>query len=545
MFDFGVGYIYRLYKQIKNIYQIKTHIDIIYDSFNKNNSEIKQKENFESLKQIIFSCGSLYIKFFQWYISKLKSNTINNDILTQNDTQNNTQNDTQNDILNNTQNDTQSKYLLSFITYFEDIFEQCPYHDIEHTKKIFIESMYGIALEKYVDMNTFTVIASGSIGQVYYAKKLNDGSEVAIKVKHPNIEKDLENQYEIIKFIKLIQMIPFFRNRYNMYFNVDDFLSDINLQCDFNNEANNCIQFQENFKDSSDYIVFPKIIYQSKDLLISEFIEGDSFENLTNVQKSQTSINFICFFYQMLLVDNFLHGDLHCKNWKVRVNNNNNNNNNKKVQLIIYDCGICFQNINTELTNDFWFSLLKYDIDGITKAIKLFISDNNINNVNNVNNENNENNEKFKMDINNFFNSIIFNSIDTSILIKSIINFFRANDIIVPKFLLNLSILICVIEEFLKANNIIDKEKYKQNNTTKSKSNMFEIMNDCQMDIIAFCDVKKCYPKVRDLFTKNMEDKYIKYKYNIEKNNIMESNTIEKRLFSSLSLSNLKFRKPE
>ena len=148
--------------------------------------------------------------------------------------------------------------------------------------------------------------------------------EIAIKVKHPNIEKDLENQKELIKFIKFIQYIPYFKNKYNLYFNIDDFLSDINLQCDFNNEANNCKTFQDNFKESSTHIIFPKILYQSNDMIISEFIEGDSFNNLTDIQKYQTSINFICFFYQMLFVDNFIHGDLHCKNWKVRLNKETN-----------------------------------------------------------------------------------------------------------------------------------------------------------------------------------------------------------------------------
>ena len=32
MFDFGIGYCYRLYNQIKNIYQIKQYIDKIYNS---------------------------------------------------------------------------------------------------------------------------------------------------------------------------------------------------------------------------------------------------------------------------------------------------------------------------------------------------------------------------------------------------------------------------------------------------------------------------------------------------------------------------------
>ena len=90
MFDFGFGYCKRLYYQISNIYHIKKYIDLIFknidniDNINNNEIDVKQKENFESLKKIIFSCGSLYIKFFQWYVSKLKSNIVNNNINVEN-----------------------------------------------------------------------------------------------------------------------------------------------------------------------------------------------------------------------------------------------------------------------------------------------------------------------------------------------------------------------------------------------------------------------------------------------------------------------------
>ena len=87
------------------------------------------------------------------------------------------------------------------IDYFQDIFENCPFHDIKFTKQIFQESMPGYKLETYIDMGTFKEIASGSIGQVYYAKRLSDGKEVAIKVKHPDITTDLENQLIIINLL--------------------------------------------------------------------------------------------------------------------------------------------------------------------------------------------------------------------------------------------------------------------------------------------------------------------------------------------------------
>ena len=535
MYDFGLGYCKRLYYQIKNIYKIKKHLDIIHNSFNTNEAKEQQIANFEALKQIIFSCGSLYIKFFQWYISKLKTNLQDLEISEHSENTKNTENKWVESL--------EKINLAFFITYCEDIFEQCPYHSIEHTKVIFNESMVDVSLDNYVDMSTFKEIASGSIGQVYYARRKSDGLEIAIKVKHPNIEKDLENQYELIKFIKFMQSISFIKNRYNLYLNIDDFLGDINLQCDFNNEANNCKTFIENFKDSSNYIIFPKIIFQSNDLLISEYIEGDSYDTLTDIQKYNTSINFVCFFYQMILIDNFTHGDLHCKNWKVKHNKETN-----IIQIVVYDCGICFQNINVELTHKFWFALSEYDLDEIKIRVRQFIIHNNTNNnTNNTNNTNNNSNnidvstEKFDKNINNLFDNMLTKSMVASDIIKLIMTFFRDNNITVHKFLLNFSILLCVVEDFLKKNSIIDKE---QTDNTK-KSSMFEIIKESQLDIIAFCDVKKCYPKVRELFNLQMKDKYKNYKLNIDKNNIKESINGGNRLFSSLCLSSLTFRNPE
>ena len=79
-------------------------------------SEEVQLRSLISLKKIIYESGSLYIKFFQWYISKLKSNIINTD-------------------------NPETIITTNLITYFDDIFEQCPYHSIEHTKTTFKKSM--------------------------------------------------------------------------------------------------------------------------------------------------------------------------------------------------------------------------------------------------------------------------------------------------------------------------------------------------------------------------------------------------------------------
>ena len=502
-------YLYKIYNQLKTLYTIKTHIENIYkieivdvenQLINENKNEKRRLELLQSLKNIIFKSGSLYIKFFQWYISKVKANIIHIDT-------------------------TESKISIKLINYFEDIFEQCPYHELEHTINIFKESMLGIELKDYIDISTFKPIASGSIGQVYYGKRKRDGLEVAIKVKHPTIEKDLENQYELITILKYIQSIHYFKMKYNLIFNIDDFLEDINLQCDFNNEANNVKQFIENFKESSDYVIFPKILFQSNDILISEYVEGESVSTLSDMTKFKTSLNFISFFYQMLFVDNFIHGDLHCKNWKIRYNETT-----KLTQMIIYDCGICFQNSNTKLTTDFWFALINYDIDKLIEILKDFIKINNDLTIPYFINK------TFDEDVSFIFKDMINDSMGTSLIMKILLDVFRNNNLIIHKFLLNFTIFMCVIEEYMKQNNLISK-------TINKNITMFDVINDSQLDIIAFCESNKCYTKVGELITLNSKNNFNIYNKHNNLNKFEKNNT--KKLFSSIELSPLTFKPPE
>ena len=502
-------YLYKIYTQLKTLYDIKKHIENIYkieivydenENENENENEKRRLELLQSLKNIIFKSGSLYIKFFQWYISKIKANSIHIDT-------------------------SESKISIKLINYFEDIFEQCPYHELEHTIRLFKDSMLGIELKDYIDMSTFKPIASGSIGQVYYGKRKRDGVEVAIKVKHPTIEKDLENQTDLITILKYIQSIHYFKIKYNLIFNIDDFLEDINLQCDFNNEANNVKQFIENFKESSNYIIFPKILFQSNDILISEYIEGDSVSTLSDISKFKTSLNFISFFYQMLFIDNFIHGDLHCKNWKIRYNDTT-----KVSQMIIYDCGICFQNINTKLSTDFWFALINYDIVKIIDILKEFLKINNDLNIPYFINN------KFDYEITYIFKDVINNSMGTSLIMKILLDVFRNNNLTIHKFLLNFTLFMCVIEEYMKQNNLISK-------TINTNITMFDVINDSQLDIIAFCETNKCYTKVSELITLNIKNNFSIYNKNNNLNKFENNNT--KKLFSSIELSSLTFKPPE
>ena len=169
-------YLANIIHQLKKIFGIRGILETIHNNFQSKLSITEQESLWYELKQQIFICGSLYVKFLQWYISKLKSNIL--------------------DIKKDEHELQKNANLKAFIAYFEDIFENCPFHSLEDTLNIFCGEggMTGITLDKYIYMDTLREIASGSIGQVYYAKRRVDGREIAIKVKHPDISRNLEEQ---------------------------------------------------------------------------------------------------------------------------------------------------------------------------------------------------------------------------------------------------------------------------------------------------------------------------------------------------------------
>jgi len=506
-------YLLNIFRQLRKIFGIKGILENIHNNLADEKKSLEEQQSlWLDLKTSIFTCGSLYVKFLQWYISKLKSNTLDN------------------------QDITYTERLKAFVAYFEDIFENCPFHSLDDTRAIFAGEcgMTGIVLEKYVHMDTLKEIASGSIGQVYYARRQSDNREIAIKIKHPDIAKNLEEQLSLIRMLSYIQSFKWVRRRYNLIFSIDDFLSDINQQCDFNNEANNNIRLRINFQASQDFVVFPEVLFQSEDVLISEYIPGKEFTSLSPIQQHMTALNFVCFLYQMLFVDNFIHGDLHCKNWKVHILEGEENTP-SRIKIVVYDTGICFTNSDCTLTRSFWFALGKYDLKGLNACLKSFVvKDTSINNP--------MSEEELTAEIDKMFSTILQHSVGTGMIMKSIINYCSSRNIMIDKFLLNLSITICLLEEFFKKTDMVDREK----NNPRNGVAMYDIIDENALDIIAFCQVKSCYPGVLEIFQKEMDTKYLAYQVNLQENNIHEDgkNNTAPVLFNGLALSGLKMRVP-
>ena len=268
----------------------------------------------------IYSCGVIPVKMIQWFLPPLKVM------------------------------DTDKKLL----NILENTYEKCPLHDLKYTLDLYKNDFYEDFNDKYEILD---IIGSGSIAQVYKIKEKRTDNIYAMKVKHPSVLKD----YNIIKrYLKLIfTFIPF--NKI-VPISIDDFFYQFEQQINFVNEGNNMIKFYDKYEGNNLYKI-PELFKLSENILIMEYIQGESIENMkiSNIEHSKYNLMIYIFIQHNLIMNNFNHGDLHNYNWKVT--------DDKKI--VIYDFGLCWKLFDSSIIN-----IMETLVDGFNKKDheKLYIS---------------------------------------------------------------------------------------------------------------------------------------------------------------------------
>lgn len=377
----------------------------------------------KTLKEIILENGALSIKFMQWYLS-------NKDV------------------------DNFDNSYSKIINYFEDVFDNCPYHSLEDTKKIFKEE-FNNDLENYIDIKSIEHIGSGSIGQVYKCN-LNE-KIVAMKVKHPNVNKIIKNQKNIIDFIIYLQKIPYFKNLLDLHYDISDFMDTLYLQLDFKNEVYNTNRFYKIFENIP-LIVIPKVLYNSNSIIISEYEDGKLFSELNNYQKLKAGLNFYCLLFEMVIFQDFIHGDLHKKNWKVRINND------KEYQIILYDFGLCFSTGNIDMNKNIWESFEENNVEKLIKFFKFFICSNN----------SNYDIEQDREYVETSMREIWDNAFSSNILLAKLTNILKEKNLFLNKTFTNIVILLILVQKtFVEADfcRIEKNSKFDESRNTTHKFN--------------------------------------------------------------------------
>ncbi len=326
-----IAIIIDLYKRIKYFLYFTLFINLLL--LNIINYKCTNKINFRLVNYLQYSInlnGCILIKFVQWINTNLEIINI--------------------------------EEINVFYQLFSSFYENCYIHDLNYTKKIFNKELLN-DFDKIIKLDNNYIIKSGSIAQVYKAQFEN--KTIALKVVHPDIKYQLIYPINFIKFYKFIVKNISFLNKYDTPFVYDEFFQNLILQSDMNNEYKNMQYFYNEYLNN-DYIIIPKPILSTKNILIMEYIEG---QKINEIDVSAYEKQKIVLLLNLFLKDNYYfkkyyHSDLHDSNWKVVKTHD-------FYKVIIYDYG--YIPVNNKNFQEL-FKLLAYyndtlNINGMTELL--------------------------------------------------------------------------------------------------------------------------------------------------------------------------------
>lgn len=226
-------------------------------------------------------------------------------------------------------------------------------HSMHHTKRV-IESVFRRPFDDVFEEFDETPIGTGAIAQVYKAvlKKdlippsflgprrqtpssaaslaLKEGlpsvptASVAIKILHPRVSKMISRDLSIMSFFAhAINLLPGMQ-WLSFPEEAEVFGQMMSQQLDLRNEAQNLLTFEDNFEHRRVPVTFPRPlrVWSTQDLLVEEFEEALPMESFLrngggpyDEQLATVGLNA---FLNMLLLDNFVHADLHPGNILVK-----------------------------------------------------------------------------------------------------------------------------------------------------------------------------------------------------------------------------------
>ncbi|KAH8158680.1 hypothetical protein CIB48_g9565 [Xylaria polymorpha] len=234
-----------------------------------------------------------------------------------------------------------------------------PAHSLHATKKIVQAAFDGRPFEEIFEEFQEQPLGVGAIAQVYKAKLKRDlavpgdidvldapanirdnvrrnvntvlkstpqrvpSSYVAVKVLHPGVERTVRRDLRIMWFFaSALNLIPTIE-WLSLPDEVMQFGAMMKLQLDLRIEAANLARFRKNFKSrSTAWFPFPYLEFTTREVLIEEFAQGiplaDFLENGGGVFQRDIAHEGLDAFLRMLLIDNFVHADLHPGNIMVR-----------------------------------------------------------------------------------------------------------------------------------------------------------------------------------------------------------------------------------
>ena len=203
-----------------------------------------------------------------------------------------------------------------------------------------IEDALGLETKSVFGKLDSEPFASASVAQVHKAELLG-GEEVVVKVIRPGIEKTVDADIRLLKWVAdLIENNSAIGKRLRPIEVVNDYEKVIYDELDLQSEAANTSQLRNNFEEISTLYV-PKVYwdYTRKNVLVMERIHGIPVTDISQLNESKIDLKKLAetgvgIFFTQVFEHNFFHADMHPGNIFVSRENPDN------PQYIAIDCAI-------------------------------------------------------------------------------------------------------------------------------------------------------------------------------------------------------------
>ncbi len=189
-----------------------------------------------------------------------------------------------------------------------------------------IERAYGRSVGQVFAQFDRTPVASASVAQVHLAS-LPDGTEVAVKVLRPGIERTIERDLKLLYTLaRLVRRYMPDGERLRPVEVVDQFRRTIHDELDLRCEAANASQLRANF-EGSDLLYVPEVYWDltRKNVFVMERISGIPISDVAALKKAGIDLhrladNGVEIFFTQAFRDGFFHADMHPGNIFVSTN---------------------------------------------------------------------------------------------------------------------------------------------------------------------------------------------------------------------------------
>lgn len=224
----------------------------------------------------------------------------------------------------------------AFIRQIEDLTDNVPASNWSEILEI-LETEWGKSLHQDFLSIDKTAIASASIGEVYKGV-LKDGTEVAIKVKRPNIDSIVQTDFRILGIIIWFadHLVPIPKGFINFKVLFKELKQVIERELDYSKELGTILSFSDRFKDM-DIVKIPSVYSElsTSNVLVMEWVEGIKLTNTEaidklDVSRQELSQRLIKVFLPQWLEPGLFHADPHPGNVLVS----------KEGKIILLDFGM-------------------------------------------------------------------------------------------------------------------------------------------------------------------------------------------------------------